>query len=133
MSNSNKEIVLAFLNASVKGDESAMIELLHPDVQIIEADSLPYGGTIHSPQGFLDLIPRVFKTWDNTNVEVDHLIAEGDRVVLLAHMTGQGKNGGEKFNMPISEVWLVENGRIKEVRPYYFDTKLLHDINKGGE
>lgn len=128
MSNSNKDIVLAFLDASVRGDEQAMRDLLHPDVRIIEAASLPYGGVAEGPDGFLDLIKRVFKTWDETNITVQQVFGDGDRVVLLAEMTGRSKRNGKAFSMPIAEIWLLENGKIKEVRPYYFDTKLLHDL-----
>ncbi len=130
MSNSNKDIVLAFLDASVRGDEEAMKELLHPDVRVIEADSLPYGGVSEGPEGFLDLIKRVFKTWDETNVSVQDVLADGDRVVLLAEMTGRSRATGRAFRMPIAEVWRLDGGKIKEVQPYYFDTKLLHDLSQ---
>ena len=128
MSDANKDIVLNFLAASVRGDKVAMKELLHADVRVIEADSLPYGGISKGPEAFISLISKVFKTWDNTSVTIDQILCEGDKVVSLAHMTGQGKRGGRKFKMPIAEVWLIDSGKIKEVRPYYFDTKTLHDI-----
>ncbi len=31
--------------------------------------------------------------------------------------------------MPIAEIWRLEGGKIRDVRPFYFDTKLLHDIH----
>jgi ketosteroid isomerase-like protein len=129
MSNSNKDIVLAFLDASVGGDEETMRDLLHPDVRVIEADSLPYGGVAEGPDGFIELIRRVFTTWEETEVSVQQVLGDGDRVVLLAEMTGRGKGNGKVFRMPIAEVWLLDKGKIREVRPYYFDTKLLHDIH----
>lgn len=133
MSNSNKDIVQAFLDASVRGDEGAMRDLMHPDVRVIEADSLPYGGIIRGPDGFLDLIRRVFTTWDNTEVSVQQVLGDGDHVVLLAEMTGRGKGGGRAFNLPIAEIWLLDGGKIREVRPFYSDTKLLHDIYSESE
>lgn len=129
MSNSNKDIVLAFLDASVRGDEEAMRDLLHPDVRVVEADSLPYGGVSKGPDGFIELIGRVFKTWENTEVTVQQVLGDQDTVVLLAEMTGRGRANGRAFRMPIAEVWRLDNGKIKEVQPYYFDTKILHDIH----
>ena len=128
MSNSNKDIVLAFLDASVRGDEEAMRDLLHPDVQFIEADSLPYGGISEGPEDIIELIRRIFKTWEDTDVTVQQVLGDGDRVVLLAEMTGRGRTTGTAFQMPIAEIWLLDNGKIKQMRPFYFDTKLLHDI-----
>ena len=130
MGNSNKDIVLTFLDASVRGDEEAMKDLLHPDVRVIEATALPYGGVVKGPDGFLNLIKRVFKTWEKTEVSVQQVIADGDHVVLLAEMTGRSRSTGKTFRMPIAEVWLLDSGKIKEVQPYYFDTKLLHDLHQ---
>ncbi len=128
MSPSNKDIVLAFLDASRRGDEEVMKGLLDPDVEVIEADSLPYGGVSKGADGFLKLIRRVFKTWENTEVSVHQVLAEGDHVVLLAEMSGRGRESGKAFSMPIAEVWRLQDGKIREVRPFYFDTKLLHDV-----
>lgn len=129
MTSTNKEIVLAFLDASVRRDEAAMTDLLHPRVRVIEADSLPYGGVSEGAEAFIDLIRRVFRTWQDTKVSVQQVLADGDHVVLLAEITGRGRATGTAFSVPLAEVWRLENGRIKEVRPFYFDTKLLHDAH----
>ena len=131
MNNSNKDIVLSFLDASVRGDKEAMKDLLHPDVQVIEAESLPYGGVSKGPDEFIELIRRVFTTWENTEVSVHQVLADGDHVVLLAEMTGRGRATSKDFSVPIAEVWRLENAKIREVRPFYFDTKLLHDVYLG--
>lgn len=128
MDNPNKDIVQAFLDASQRGDEAAARELLHPDVQVIEAESLPYGGVANGPDEFIDLIRRAFTTWDDTRVSVQQILADGDTVVLMAEMSGRGRANGEAFTMAMVEIWRLENGRIREVRPFYFDTKRLHDI-----
>lgn len=133
MSNANKDIVLAFLDASVRGDEEAMKALLDADVQVIEAESLPYGGISEGADGFLDLIKRVFKTWEDTQVSVNQVLSDGDLVVILAEMTGRSRVTGEAFRMPVTETWFLKNGKIREVRPFYFDTKLLHDIHSNTE
>jgi len=131
MARLNKEIVLAFLDASERNDREAMKELLHPQVRIIEADSLPYGGVFEGAEGFIDLIRRVFSTWRDTRLSVQQVLADGDHVVILAQMSGRGQAADKAFSMPIAEVWLLEDRKIKEVRPFYFDTKLLHDAHFG--
>lgn len=128
MSVSNKDIVLAFLDASTSGNQDAMRDLLHPGVKVIEAASLPYGGISEGAENFLDLIKRVFTTWKDTKLSVNKVLADGDHVVVLAEMSGIGKISGKAFSVPIAELWRLENRKIKEVRPFYFDTKLLHDV-----
>ena len=43
-------------------------------------------------------------------------------------MTGSGRTTGTPFEVPIAEVWTFLDGKIIEVVPYYFDTKMLADV-----
>jgi ketosteroid isomerase-like protein len=127
----SKATVQAFLDASVRGDESAMRALLHADIEVVEADSLPYGGVHRGKDGFIALIRRVFTTWQDTQVSVQSVVTEGDQVVMLATMTGRGRETGTAFTMPIAEVWTLRDGKILRITPYYLDTQLLCDIAAG--
>ena len=51
---------------------------------------------------------------------------------FLGHFAGTGKKTGQAFSVPLAAVWRLEDGRVKEVRPFYFDTKLMHDAHYGG-
>jgi len=30
--------------------------------------------------------------------------------------------------MPIISIWEFEDGKVKRIRPFYFDTKQVHDL-----
>lgn len=128
---SSKDIVRAFLDAARDGDMASAGRLLHPEVQVIEADSLPFGGVVSGLEGFTRLVRRVFTTFNNTAVNIDEYIAEGDTVVVLATMTGQSKASGETFAMPISEIWRLRDGLITEIRPFYHDTQKINALAAG--
>ena len=104
---------------------------MDPKLRIVEADSLPYGGITEGPQAWFNLVKRVFHTWKDTELTTDRYIAEGDDVVVLAEMRGKGKTSNREFTEPIIELWQLENGKVTEIRPFYFDTKLLHDVHSG--
>lgn len=123
----NRAIVEAFLAAARTGDEATLAALLAPDAVVVEAASLPYGGTHHGLEGFRALVRRVFLSWRDTRVEVGRVLADGDHVVVLATLHATPKAGGEPFGMPIAEIWRLEEGRVKEIRPFYFDTARLLD------
>ena len=131
MTDSSKDIVRAFLGAAQRGDMTTAASLLHPEVRIIEADSLPFGGVVSGFEGFTELVRRVFTTFANTAVTVDEYIAEGETVVVLATMTGQSKASGEAFSMPISEIWRLRDGLITEIRPFYHDTQKFNALASG--
>lgn len=131
MTMDSKRIVAAILQAHKDKDLDTVRALLHPDVRVVEAQSLPYGGTAIGVEGFDELVRRVFTTWRNTRVTVERMIAEEDRVVVLATMSGESRASGTAFTMPIAEIWRIEDGKVREIRPFYFDTKLLCDMFAG--
>lgn len=121
----NKDIVLAFLDASETRNQEAMKALLHPDVQVIEAASLPYGGIAKGPDAFIKLIKQVFSTWKDIKLSVQKVLSDGDYVILLAEMSVRNQTTEKMVVIPIAEIWRLNDGKIIEVRPFYFDTKLL--------
>jgi uncharacterized protein len=128
MSTQNEAVVRRFLALSQAGDRAGASALLHSEVRVIEADSLPYGGLHTGPDGFHALVKRVFRNWDEVHVEVDRFITTGDTVIGLARFQGRSKRTGIPFNMPMAEVWRVVDGLIVEVQPFYFDTKQLVEL-----
>lgn len=131
MTRSIKDIVREFMKAAGKGDVEALVALLHPEFQIVEADGLPYGGTRHGAEGLIGLVREVFATWVDCGVEVRKIVADDDCVFVLAEMSGRGRADPEPFRMPLVEVYRFKDGRIVEIRPFYFDTQRLHDAHFG--
>lgn len=127
-----KHVVNAFFSAAEKNDTENMLSVFDPDVKIIEAQSLPFGGVVQGADNFQSFTKSVFTTWRNTSVVVDQLIADGQHVVVLARMSGESKISGTHFEMEISELWTFNSsGKVKEIKPFYFDTKKIVDLYNG--
>lgn len=131
MTRTNREIVQAVFDASAEEDWDTVKSFLHDDVQVFEADSLPYAGVFKGPDNFIALNQTVFNTWADANHTIDHIIADGDHVVILGNMAGRGKATGLAFSVPLAAVWRLKDGKVVEVRPFYFDTKAMHDAHVG--
>lgn len=131
MSRSNIEIVQAIFAAAAAEDWDTIKSLVHDDIQVFEADSLPYAGVFRGPEEFIALIQQVAHTWDDTHHEIHHVVASGDHVINLATMAGRAKTTGRTFSVPMAEVWRFRDGKVSEVHPFYFDTKALHDAHFG--
>jgi ketosteroid isomerase-like protein len=104
---------------------------LDPGIRVIEAESLPYPGVWEGLDGFVTLLETVFGIWKDCHLDVRHLVADGEWVVALLEMRGAETKSGIPFKMPMAEVFRVKNGKVVEITPYYFDTKLLHDLHAG--
>ena len=127
----NKTIVAAFFTAAAANDQAAMTAILDPDVVVTEAESLPFGGRHVGFAAFQALVRRVYLLWRDTRVDVERLIGDGEYVVVLATMHARSKADDAALSMPIAEVWRLENGRVKEIRPFYFDTRKFVDVLEG--
>jgi ketosteroid isomerase-like protein len=128
MSESNKEKVQAMFDAMAIGDFELMKTYLHPDVFVTEAECLPYPGVHHGPDAYIRLVHKVVATWDDLQLSVNAMVEDGDMVMVVSEFAGKNK-AGVAFKMPMTEVFYFTNGKISEVRPYYFDTNKLAELH----
>jgi len=128
MSQSNKEKVQAMFDAMAAGDFELMQSYLHPDVIVTEAECLPYPGIHKGPDAYIKLVHKVVGTWDDLQLSVNAMAEAGDMVMVVSEFAGKNKMG-VAFNMPMTEVFYFTDGKISEVRPYYFDTHKLAELH----
>ena len=129
MSSSTHDTINAMYAACQSGDNEALKATLHPDVRLFEAESLPYGGTAEGPDEFARIVNLVFNTWEGIELTFDEFIGDGDTVMVMLEMKGKGKSTGKHFTCPIAELFHMKDGKILDVRPFYFDTKMLHEVH----
>jgi ketosteroid isomerase-like protein len=132
MHKSNKDRVRTFFAAAEANNNEEMLAVLHPNVRVVEAESLPYGGIIEGRENFRPFAKRVITTWKNTTITSEEFIEDGNKVVVLASMSAQSKSSHSRFTMSIAEVWTFDSdGMVIEIQPFYFDTKKLVDLFNG--
>jgi len=128
LTQSNKDKVQAMFGAMAAGDFDLMKSYLHPDVFVTEADCLPYGGIHRGPDGYIRLVNKVVGTWDDLQLSVNAMVEVANMVVVVSQFAGKNK-AGVAFNMPMTEVFYFTDGKVCEVRPYYFDTNKLAELH----
>ena len=128
MSQSKLDTVQAMFDALAVGDFDRMKSYLHPEVIVTEADCLPYSGIHRGPDAYIQLVHTVVGAWDDLSLSVDAMAEAGDMVIVVSVFSGKNK-AGVAFNMPMTEVFHFSDGKISEVRPYYFDTHKLAELH----
>lgn len=118
----SKDVIRRFLSAARQADGATMAALLHPEVEVLEAASLPFGGVHRGLEGFQALTRRVFTSFRETTVSVERMFEEGETVVVEMRLSGRCKASGEPFEMPILELWELQESRIRRITPFYYDT-----------
>jgi uncharacterized protein len=90
--------------------------------ELYEAPSLPYGGIYRGKNSIVRGAHTVFSTFDDFHFEVLGYMAGGENVIAHVLLTGRGKKTGKTFSMPLMEQWRIRNGKVIELRPFYFDS-----------
>ncbi len=94
-----------------------------------ESEALPYAGEYHGVDGFRALARRIFiELFRDFQVEPRFYTEGEDHVVVLVDIKGYGRKTGTPFSTQLAEVYLFENNLIKEIRPYYWDTRLINQV-----
>jgi ketosteroid isomerase-like protein len=94
----------------------------HPDVVLHQAATLPYGGTWHGHDGIARFFVAMSATWSRFELGEQEFLATGDTVVVRTEVHATARATGRELRFPILQTITVQDGRISEVRPFYWDT-----------
>jgi predicted ester cyclase len=114
------------LEKGAAGDFEALRQYIDPEFVTIEADSLPYPGSFFGFDGYMQIMRKLFETWQDLRWDILGLIADGDSIAV--RLVLHGRRGSRTFSMPVCEIWEFRNAKVFRATPYYFDTKLLADL-----
>lgn len=98
-----------------------------PDVVLWQADALPYGGNWCGHEGLERFFLAMSTTWDRFEITEQTFLSEADPLVVLTHINARARTTGRELNFPILQIITVADGRITEVRPFYWDTAAIAD------
>ena len=117
MSEENKATVRRLYDSLNAGDLTALADTLADDV--VEHEELP--GLTPDKEGVIQFFKGCMEAIDGFRMNVEEIIAEGDRVSVRA--TASGKHTGEfmgipasgaQLNVGLADYFRVEGGKVKE-------------------
>ncbi|KIA62543.1 nuclear transport factor 2 family protein [Nocardia vulneris] len=111
------------------GPGTASFSTLEPffaaDVVLRQADSLPYGGTWRGHAGLDQFFRAMSATWDRFELKSQVFLSESNPLVVLTHVHARSRRTGRELEFPILQTITVDDGRITEVNPFYWDTAAI--------
>ncbi len=122
----NLAIIKAFAAAGLAGDIDTMTGLMHADFVVRQAPGLPYRGAHRGAGGFLAMFAAMQAAWRQLSLSQIGVIGapEGDTFAL--HMRVEGISAqGEAISSEVFERWVVRDGKVAEIQPFYWDTAAL--------
>lgn len=106
------------------GDWAAVREMLDADFFVTEAPGLPFEGVYRGKDGLQELYGIVMGMMDLTGMDLVEMTCGGDWVIVLVEMKASDANGD--FRIPLAEGTRLRDGKVCEIKPYYFDHALVH-------
>jgi uncharacterized protein len=95
------------------------------DVVLYQADSLPYGGIWKGHNGMERFFLAMSRTWSEFEMVEQRFLATGDTSVVLTYVRACARATGRRLDFPILQTIGIADGRIAEVRPFYWDTAAI--------
>jgi ketosteroid isomerase-like protein len=116
------DVVRALYAAGAQGDFATVVALLDPEVEIIEPDSLPFGGVYRGLSGFQQAMAAIAGTFADFQAIPEHYLAGDDHVAVLTRVTARLVANDAPIAVPVVDFWRVRAGKIIQLRPFYWDT-----------
>ncbi|WEB45443.1 MULTISPECIES: nuclear transport factor 2 family protein [Streptomyces] len=111
------------------GPGAASFDLLAPffapDVVLHQADALPYGGTWHGRSGMERFFLAMSQVWQSFEMTEQEFLAVGETAVVLTQVCARTRSTGRELAFPILQTLKFKDGRIVEIRPFYWDTEAI--------
>jgi ketosteroid isomerase-like protein len=121
MSQQNVNLVQSLYEAFERGDIPAILGAMDPDIlwDIPQAPGYPLGGIHRGPLGianeFFSIIPMYYQEFAAIP---QHVVDDGDLVIVQAEYRGKGKASGTAFQVPVAHVYGFRNGKWIHFQEY---------------
>jgi ketosteroid isomerase-like protein len=138
MSQENVEAVRRLFRAVEERDGGAYVAAGHPEVEIHEPASLPYGGEYHGLEGLRRHAAGWVQTWaplqpGNERKLEAAFIDAGDHVVARWRLRARVPDGDETLDMPMVGIYELSDGKLVGAQMFYSDTAAVLRFLKGAK
>ncbi|HJQ30665.1 MAG TPA: nuclear transport factor 2 family protein [Pyrinomonadaceae bacterium] len=130
MSADNVELIRRGYEAYARRDFAAVFALLHPEVEIYQTDSLPWGGTYRGHEQAREFFRRLSEQTEG-GPEPAEFLAAGDDVVATGRLRGRVRANGRPFDLAIAHLWTVREGKIVRFAAYIDTPAMLAALGGG--
>jgi hypothetical protein len=117
----NRALVQSMYAAATRGDAESLMSLLADDVVVHEPDYLPYGAEYVGKEAFAGLFGKISQLLDLTDVKLDYLVADNDRVIGVLRIPDRNTGKDTLF----AEQSTIRDGKIVDLRIFYYDAQSM--------
>jgi ketosteroid isomerase-like protein len=110
-------------HAEDPSDGAGLSDTLHPDLVVHIPPSMPYGGEHVGYAGFRRMGAAMSRAWNISGELVMRFVDAGeDQVICFVNFSATAQQTGRPLEMRMCEIYTIEDGRIRDIRIFYWDT-----------
>jgi ketosteroid isomerase-like protein len=119
----NLAIRQRFTAAVFAGDADTLRALAAPDFVLLEGSGLPFAGTFHGADGFLEFLGLFADAFEiEVLAPVRSFHSDDPNVIAWEfELRATVRATGERFESSLIEVWTFRGGKVVSVKPHYFN------------
>ena len=117
MSEAGVRLVREIYEAFARRDAPAVLERLHPDVEIRQTELVPWGGHYRGHAGAREFFGKVLGAIDSL-VTVDRFIDAGEHVAAVGWTRGRTRSADVPFDLAVVHVWTVRDAKLARLEVY---------------
>jgi ketosteroid isomerase-like protein len=132
MSQDNVEIVRSTFDAMLRGDDEDATRGFQVDAVWHNTSVFPGPSICVGPQAILNFWATLTEAFQESQTDVEQVVASGDTVVLSLHSVGRGNASGVPVDVRWGAAFRVINGQISRVDVHGDWAKALEAVGLGG-
>ena len=117
----------ALITAMRERDIEALLALMHPELEVFEPESLPYGGTWNGREGFAALLEKLFGLAE-LSLDGWKIHETDDGVIMEFEISFTSHKDGEVFRTSAVEVDRLKDGLVREIDIFYKDVAAANEF-----
>ena len=103
------------------GSLKELAATLADDVVLHQSPDLPWGGEYIGPARYEDWARAMSTVFDRVDMQSPHFFELGAMVVVMGLLVTRIRATGETLEKPMAQVITVQNGKITDFRPFYWN------------
>jgi ketosteroid isomerase-like protein len=113
-----------------RGDISAALDVLDSQAEWNEHSELPEASSYHGKETIRTFLESFLESWQEFHQEPEDLVAEGDKVAIMLHLSARGKGSGVSVESRYAHVWTMRAGKGVRVDAYDDASKALEALHE---
>jgi ketosteroid isomerase-like protein len=107
------------------GDFAPLRQFFAANFVLHQAEGLPFGGVWRGHDGLRRFFAEMSRTWAVFELGEQAFLSTTSPLVVLTNVRARARATGRELEFPILQTITVADGRITEVRPFYWDTAAI--------